>query len=120
MIISDETHAAAYRLADGKLRIFDDLGDMVLYHRLNDEEVAVFWVHDYQTGEWIHAPVAYYVATDDLVTPMGHGIVAFTNESESAYLAGKHGAPVYRWDDLLAGPLTDLQRNAQRQIIGAN
>lgn len=105
MIVSEEAHAAAYRLTDGGLRIFDDLGDMVLYHRLNDEPVYIFWVHDYQTGEWMHAPDAFYVATDDLNTPMGHGIAAFTYEAGAEHLAAEHGAPMYRWDDLLANRL---------------
>ena len=111
MIVSEESQAAAYRLPDGKLRIFDDLGDMVLYHRINGETVHIFWVHDYQTGEWMHAPDAFYVATDDLVTPMGHGIAAFTYGEGAEHLAEEHGAPIYRWEDLVSDPLTDLPRH---------
>jgi copper chaperone NosL len=111
MIVSEEGHAAAYRLPSGQLRVFDDLGDMVLYHRLNGEDVHVFWVHDYQTGEWMHAPDAFYVATDDLVTPMGHGIAAFTHEAGAEHLAIEHGAPIYSWNELLAEPLADLPRH---------
>lgn len=111
MIVSEEAQAAAYRLADGGLRIFDDLGDMVLYHRINGEDVYIFWVHDYQTGEWIKAPNAFYVATDDLVTPMGHGIAAFTYEAGAEHLASEHQAPIYSWRELLSDPLTDLPRH---------
>ena len=111
MIISDEGQAAAYRMADGQLRIFDDLGDMVLYHRLNDEDVHVFWVHDYQTGEWIQASDAFFVATEDLITPMGHGIAAFTYEAGAQHFAGEHGAPIYEWNDLVSGRLADLPRH---------
>ena len=111
MIISDEAQAAAYRLADAGLRIFDDLGDMVLYHRLNGEDVYIFWVHDYQTGEWMHADDAFFVATDDLSTPMGHGIAACTYEAGAEHLSEEHGAPIYRWSELVAQPLTDLPRH---------
>jgi copper chaperone NosL len=111
MIVSEESQAAAYRLPDGTLRIFDDLGDMVLYHRINGEDVHIFWVHDFQTGEWMHAPDAFYVATDDLVTPMGHGIAAFTFEAGAEHLAEEHGAPIYRWNDLVSDPLADLPRH---------
>jgi len=111
MIVSEEAQAAAYRLPDGTLRVFDDLGDMVLYHRLNYEEVHIFWVHDFQTGEWMHAPDAYFVATDDLVTPMGHGIAAFTYEAGAEHLADEHDAPIYRWEELLENPLADLPRH---------
>lgn len=111
MIVSEEAQAAAYRLPDGDLRVFDDLGDMVLYHRLNNEDVHIFWVHDFQTGEWMHAPDAFFVATDDLVTPMGHGIAAFTYEAGAKYLSDEHDAPIYRWNELLADPLADLPRH---------
>lgn len=111
MIVSEEAQAAAYRLPDGNLRIFNDLGDMVLYHRLNGEDVHIFWVHDYQTGEWMHAPDAFFVATEDLVTPMGHGIAAFTYEAGAEHLANEHSAPIYRWDELLEAPLADLPRH---------
>jgi copper chaperone NosL len=111
MIISEELHAAAYRLTDGGLRIFDDLGDMVLYHRLNGEDVYIFWVHDYQTGDWLKASDAFFVATDDLSTPMGHGIAAFTYEAGAQHLSSVHKAPIYRWNDLLADRLADLPRH---------
>ncbi len=113
MIASDESQAAAYRLPDGQLRIFDDLGDMVLYHRLNDENVYVFWIHDYQSGEWSQAPDAYYVATDSLPTPMGHGIAAFTSVEDAEVLAREYSAPIYRWNDLLSAPLADLPRSIE-------
>ena len=115
MIISDESHAAAYRLPGGQLRIFDDLGDMVLYHQLHDEEVFLFWVHDFKTGEWLHATDAYYVATDDLNTPMAHGIAAFASEDGAAHLAEQYGAPFYQWDDLLAAPLTELPHDKKSE-----
>jgi len=113
MIVSEEAQAAAYRLVDGGLRVFDDLGDMVLYHRLNDEDVYIFWVHDYQTEEWMHAPDAFYVATDDLVTPMGHGLAAFMYEAGAEHLASEHSAPIYRWNELLSGPLAELPRHVE-------
>jgi copper chaperone NosL len=111
MIISEEGQAAAYRLPDGDLRIFDDLGDMVLYYRLNGEDVHIFWVHDFQTGEWMHADDAFFVATDDLNTPMGHGIAAFKYETGAEHLSEEHGAPIYRWNELVAQPLMDLPRH---------
>ena len=113
MIVSEESQAAAYRLPTGQLRIFDDLGDMVLYHRLYCEAVLVFWVHDYQTGEWMHAPDALFVATDDLVTPMGHGIAAFKYKGGAEHLAIEHDAPIYSWNELLAEPLAELPRHVK-------
>ena len=111
MIITEESHAAAYRLPDGTLKPFDDLGDMVVYHRINGEDVHLFWVHDFNSGEWMHADHAYFVATESLVTPMGHGIAAFESESEAIEFSGEYSAPVYRWNDLIAAPLSELPRH---------
>jgi len=111
MIITEEVHAAAYRLTDGSQKSFDDLGDMALYHRLNGDDVHLFWVHDFSTEEWMHADHAYFVATESFITPMGHGIVAFESEFEANNFADEHHALVYRWNDLIAAPLSEIPRH---------
>jgi copper chaperone NosL len=112
MIISEEAFAAAIRLNDGKQLLFDDIGDMVTYFRLKGGDVAVFWIHDYTTRTWVHADNAYYVASNDLVTPMGHGITGFALETNADALVADIGGVVHTWDDLLAQPLTELDRDS--------
>ena len=51
MIISDPRFAASYVTQQGETRRFDDIGDMLIHHTEQGEEVAVFWVHDYETEE---------------------------------------------------------------------
>lgn len=111
MIISEEVHAAAYRLSDGEQKAFDDIGDMVVHYRLNDDDVAAFWVHDFHSIEWIRAEAAYFVASHDLVTPMGHGIAAFSDFASAEALAADINGAVHRLDDLLAQPISELPRH---------
>ena len=80
MIINEARFAAAYVTPDGTARRFDDIGGMVAYIDELPEEVAVFWVHDFDTEEWLKAENAHYVESEELITPMGFGIVAFSDK----------------------------------------
>lgn len=111
MIISEEIYSAAYRLADGEQKIFDDIGDMAVHYRLNADEVAAFWVHDFNSVEWIRAEDAFFVASHDLVTPMGHGIAAFTDRTSAQALAADIGGAIHTLDGLLAQPIGELPRH---------
>ena len=95
MIINEARYAAAYVTADGEARLFDDIGGMVASIDEAAEDVAVFWVHDYDTEEWLKADEAFYVESDDLVTPMGFGIVAFADRSRAEEWAAEQ-AGIFR------------------------
>ncbi len=95
MIINEARYAAAYVTADGEARRFDDIGGMVASIDEAAEDVAVFWVHDYDTEEWLKADEAFYVESDDLVTPMGFGIVAFADRSRAEEWAAEQ-AGIFR------------------------
>jgi copper chaperone NosL len=84
MIISEARFAAGYITADGETRRFDDIGNMVAYHLETGEDVAVFWVHDYETAEWLRADEATLAYVADLITPMGSGLVAFADPDAAA------------------------------------
>ncbi len=36
-----------------------------------------WWVHDYQSEEWIDATTAWYVVGEQIKSPMNHGMAAF-------------------------------------------
>lgn len=115
MIISEEVHTAAYRMTDGEQKIFDDIGDMAVHYRLHDDEVVAFWVHDFNSVEWIRAEDAFFVASHDLVTPMGHGIAAFTDRAAAEVLAAEIGGAVHTLDVLLSQPIGELPRREHDQ-----
>lgn len=93
MIISEEAYSAQYILPGGKSRKFDDLGCMLHYTSAgeggNSErgEIATYYVKDYSSGEWIDGSSAYYVWVESIKTPMGHGIVAASDENAARELA---------------------------------
>ncbi len=101
MIISEPRFAAAYITADGVTRRFDDIGDMIVYHLEMGEDVAVFWVHDFETADWLRADEATLAYIEDLITPMGSGLVAFA-DPEAAANAIAHSGDLMDFATLLA------------------
>lgn len=102
MIISDERFAAGYITADGQERIFDDLGGMFIAHLERQEEVRAFFVHDYENPRWIRAETAYYVLSEQVATPMLHGLLASENQAQAEALAKAHQGQVLTFDQVLA------------------
>ncbi len=102
MIINEARFAAAYVTEDGTARRFDDIGGMVAHDAEMQEDVAVYWVHDFETEEWIRADEAYFVKSDEQITPMGFGIVAFTTHDQAEMWAGERQAMVMDFSQLVA------------------
>lgn len=100
MIINEARYAAAYVKPDGEARLFDDIGGMVASIDEAAEDVAVFWVHDYDTEEWLKADEAFYVESDDLVTPMGFGIIAFADPNRAEEWAAEQAGTVRSYSEL--------------------
>jgi copper chaperone NosL len=101
MIISEARFAAGYITAEGETRRFDDIGNMVVYHLEMDEDVAVFWVHDYETAEWLRTDEATLAYVEGLITPMGSGLVAFADR-DAAVQAVASGGDLMDFPALLA------------------
>jgi copper chaperone NosL len=102
MIINEARYAAAYVTRDGQERRFDDIGGMIDHHKEMAEDVAVFWVHDYDTEDWLKAESAHFVMNADQYTPMGYGIVAFGDSGRAETWADEQGGMVMSFTDLLA------------------
>jgi copper chaperone NosL len=101
MIISEPRFAAAYYTGDGDARIFDDIGGMAIHHAEHQEDAAQFWVHDYKTETWIIADQAYFVMSDNLQTPMGHGVVAFSERKQAENLVSEVGGMLMTFTEVL-------------------
>lgn len=103
MIISEPRFAAAYEY-DGTDRVFDDIGNMLLYGLRTGELTAPTraWVHDYHSSTWIDASEAWFVAADSLLTPMGHGLAAFGARATAEAFAADREGILLEWADLLA------------------
>ncbi|VAW43418.1 hypothetical protein MNBD_CHLOROFLEXI01-2856 [hydrothermal vent metagenome] len=103
MIISEARYAASYVTTDGNVRLFDDVGGMLVYDLNNQEDVHVYWTHDLNTEEWIKADEAIYVLNDELATPMGWGLATFANTIDAERFIAENGGALTTWGDLYEG-----------------
>ncbi len=102
MIINEARYASSYVTGSGEVRLFDDLGEMFSFINEFPENVVVYWVHDYDTEEWLKGRDAYYVAADGLRTPMGFSIVAVSTEERAESLAAETEGVVHTFESLIA------------------
>ena len=106
MSIDDERFAAGYRLSDGTERVFDDVGGLLVFVKDSTELAdAEVWVHDYQTEIWVRSEDAYFVQTNEVTSPMGFGILCFSDEDRAASFAAEAGDDVLTWNSVLALPI---------------
>jgi copper chaperone NosL len=102
MIISEERYAGGVVDENGDALVFDDIGEMIFVLQeegLNDRRV---WVHDANTLEWINGTEAFFVASDDVVTPMGSGVTAFAEKADADTFAAENAGKVMMWEEMLS------------------
>lgn len=105
MIISQPKYASSFAYAESEGRFkslaFDDIGDMIGFMRSHADLIpAGTWVHDYESEEWIDADGAYFVDSDTIKSPMGHGIAAFATEAAANAFAAEVDGAVLDWNHL--------------------
>ncbi len=107
MIISDPRFAASYarEISEGRYATvaFDDIGDMLMHAQKHPEHKIVGWyVHDYQSKEWLDATQAFYVFAEGIRSPMGHGLAAHTTRETAQQMADALNGSVLDWVALQA------------------
>jgi copper chaperone NosL len=112
MIINEARYAAAYMTEDGEAHRFDDIGGMLARNEEVAEDVVVFWVHDFDSEEWLKADQAHYVKGDH-ITPMGFGIIAFADHERAEAWAAEEGGMVMTFDQLLGEGASDEHDHTQ-------
>lgn len=105
MIISDPKFASSISIESGEGSYqnlaFDDIGDMLAYLAKHpNEKIAGWFVHDYDTEQWIDATTAYFVVSDQVKSPMNHGIAACAEQVSAEAMAAKVNGKVVTWDEL--------------------
>ncbi len=106
MIISDPRFAAAYtyEVSPGRYdsALFDDIGDMLIWADKHPEHTVVaWWVHDYNTEEWVDGSKAIYMFSHNLQTPMAQGTAAFAALGPAQQLAEELDGEVFDWNGLV-------------------
>jgi copper chaperone NosL len=93
MIISEKEFASQFRLSDGTIAKFDDIGCMIHYvHTQEPKQIESIYVTDYDTGNWINAESGYFIWTENIRTPMGYGVLSFNNKGTAQeFASGENG-----------------------------
>jgi hypothetical protein len=99
MIVSEPRFAAVVS-EEGRLAVFDDVGELVLHLAAHPEVEGARWVHAFRGGGWLRAEEAAYVSSQELVTPMGTGWVALPNRAAADELRREIGGVVRSWSEL--------------------
>jgi copper chaperone NosL len=103
MIISEARFAAATLTTDGKTLKFDDAGEMFNYHAKHPElSVRVWFVHDYNSQQWINGQAAFYVMAKEIKSPMGTGVAAFSDKASADAFANRYGVKALTFDEIRA------------------
>jgi len=106
MIINEERFAASV-VAEDKTYRFDDIGCMFIFISKHSEIKPIeFWVHDYESLDWIDAKEAKFVSLNDVKTPMGYGIVAFESQGNAQKYA--EGKEILSFMDLKGNPPKEM------------
>ena len=100
MIIGDKRFAAAFITTDGETIKFDDIGCLRAYEREHVVMPKQAWVHDYLSEAWIDQAKAVFVHSEDMVTPMGYGIAAFSDAQKAQQFLEKHEGQKILWDEI--------------------
>lgn len=101
MSIDEARFAASYITEAGETRRFESISDMFAYDLENDEAVYRYWVHDYETEEWVRGDEAFYVLSDNIVTPMGVGLIAAATQEGAETLAAQWDGTVLKFDNVM-------------------
>lgn len=96
MLISERAYAAAYRVAGAEGRVFDDIGCLVAAFRKDQPAGARFWFHDAADGTWIAGEAAVFVASPNIKSPMGGGMLAYRDERAAAAASTRYRGTVVR------------------------
>ena len=112
MIISDERFAAGVVVERAPQEyehlIFDDIGDMLAHIQEEGETVTIvsYFVHDYQSLEWLNAEDAVYVVSSNVQTPMGFGIAAFATQAAAEVEAAAWQGEIFDFERLRQQPVS--------------
>lgn len=109
MIISDERFASA-TVVQGRrgpeALLFDDFNCQAQHESLHkDQQILARWSHDHETLAWFHAETGWFLASDQVRSPMGSLMAAFATK-EAALRASEE----------LEGQIMSFER-AWRQLV---
>ena len=95
MLISEPLYAAGYQAPGAAARVFDDIG--CLRDAARGEAPGLrFWFHDADDRAWIEGAEAVFVASSEIRTPMGGGLIAYRDPAAAERSAVTHHGRIFR------------------------
>jgi len=95
MQVKDDGFATQLITADKRVYKFDDLGCMFDWKSENpDAKIAIEFVRDHETLEWVKAEDAYYAYDPSFQTPMAYGVVSFRDKASAEKYVSEQGTGV--------------------------
>ena len=103
MTIVDRVHAAEIVTKKGKVYKFDAIECMVNFEKeLGKEQIALYLCNELITSEeLIDATKATFLISENIPSPMGAFLSAFSNKAEAERLRDNKGGELYNWVSLL-------------------
>ena len=100
MAISQRQFAAEVLDADENAVKFDDIGCMLRYLANGERKLAAVFVTDYANRQWLDAKAAVFVRGSKAATPMGGGILAFSDRARAEAATREFGGSVVAFEQL--------------------
>lgn len=106
MIINEDRFAAAAAAPSGQAAKFDSVGCLLRYKQ-SRPELEKIWVKSYGTAEWLDAANAFFVFSEQISAPMGHGLAAEATENDAQKLADEVRGRIFNFKELIANSKTN-------------
>lgn len=105
MNISDMRFACSALSDKGRTYKFDDLFCLNSFRAESEDQnrtIQSFYVHEYSGNqELIPAESAFFIFSEELMSPMGGNLAAFASEDSARYYADQFTTSVFPWNDIL-------------------
>ena len=102
MTIVDRQHAAQLVTNKGKQYKYDAIECMLndLNEKQNAQEIKIYLVSDYGKGVMTGAEEATYLISQEIKSPMGAFLSAFSSKEEATSFKNKSGGQIYNWKEI--------------------
>ncbi len=100
MIINEKKFAGTLWLNNGEAKRFDDAGEMIEYIKNDSINIKKSWVYDFISEEPVETDKAFYIQSDEVVTPMGFGVIAFRKEEHAKKYSEKYNVKIISYNQL--------------------
>jgi copper chaperone NosL len=103
-VIKDNRFGAGIVLNDGEVFKFNSIECMMAFHLHPTVERGTFlasFVSDYnRPGEIYRAGLVHFIHSNEVESPKGAGLFAFSNEEDAKAFASEHNGTLHEWDEL--------------------